>query len=135
MTQPRMHQFASGAKSTEIKPRYDLIPLEALLAMANRFAYGAARHGEHNWRKGATDPDFRRDRGNHAVEHIFNYLNNRTTYDATTGEATTPEHHLEAAITNLAMLCGLEQMALTAASYEREPEDTDAADPLDIRKP
>lgn len=107
---PQMHVFSSGAKSTEQKPRYDLIPIEATRAIAKRLAYGAARHGERNYEKGANDPAFIRDRQNHAFEHLQHYMAGRTTI-TTEGKEETPADHLEAAITNLAMLCYLEAAA------------------------
>lgn len=98
-----MHAFHSGAKSTVEKPRYDLIPRQALSAIANRLGYGVARHGENNWKKGASDPAFIRDRKNHAIEHLINYAN------GVRGGEVSVYAQLEAAITNLAMLCALEQ--------------------------
>src|SRR5690349_16756492 len=65
--------FTSGAKSSEEEPRYDLIPLPAMRLWAERLAYGAARHGTNNWQKGKDDPDYRRDRLNHAMEHLKRY--------------------------------------------------------------
>lgn len=132
----KMHEFGSGARSTEVKPRYDLIPTEALAALARRFGYGAVKHGENNWRNGVNDQEFHRDRVNHAIEHIFNYVHGITTYDEER-RPTTPAEHLEAAITNLAILCGLDGMK---KGHRLQNELIRAlaagdADPLDIRKP
>jgi hypothetical protein len=102
-----MKQFESGAKSTVQKPEYRLVPLEAMQAIAKRLAYGAARHGEKNYQKGAADPAFIRDRQNHAIEHLLHYANGDTITTAD-GKVETPMDHLEAAICNLAMLCWLE---------------------------
>ena len=102
-----MTEFESGAKSTVQKPEYRLIPIEAMHAIAKRFAYGAARHGEKNYQKGATDPAFIRDRQNHAIEHLHHYAAGETITTAD-GKVETPMDHLEAAICNLAMLCWLE---------------------------
>ena len=68
-----MRLFASGAKSSVEKPRYDLVPAVAVELIAERFAYGAARHGARNYRKGANDTDFVRDRTNHLIEHVMKY--------------------------------------------------------------
>ena len=102
-----MKEFESGAKSTVQKPDYRLIPLEAMQAIAKRFAYGAALHGERNYQKGAGDPAFIRDRQNHAIEHLLHYASGDTVITAE-GKVETPQDHLEAAICNLAMLCWLE---------------------------
>lgn len=90
--------FQSGAKSSEIKPRYDLIPVEALRREAMRMAEGAHAHGENNYRKGGTDPAFIVDRINHLIEHAMKYA---------AGDRT--EDHLAAVRANTAMLIWLEE--------------------------
>lgn len=76
-----MKVFASGAKSTTKKPRYDLIPLRALELLAERFGYGADRHGERNYRKGINDQEFITDRVNHLIEHVQKFAETRTRED------------------------------------------------------
>ena len=93
--QPHMHQFTSGAKSSTVKPRYDLLPIRGLKLGANRFQYGAERHGERNYTKGASDPVFIRDRINHLAEHVLKFTATRQTKD------------LEAIICNALMLAEL----------------------------
>lgn len=46
--------FATGARrdTQEGKPRYDLIPVEALKRLALLYARGAEKYGESNWQKG-----------------------------------------------------------------------------------
>lgn len=66
-----MHNFDSGAKSSEPAPRFDLIEPELLIRLAARMAQGAASHGERNYRKGVDDPAFVRDRLNHLVGHAL----------------------------------------------------------------
>lgn len=78
---PKMHEFASGAKSTVVKPRYDLIPQIAMELLAERFAYGAGRHGERNYRKGGQDPVFVTDRVNHLIEHVMQFAEHRRRAD------------------------------------------------------
>lgn len=68
------HEFESGAKSTVVKPRFDLIPLASLELLAERFGYGAERHGDKNYLKGRSDAVFIRDRKNHLFEHVVRYL-------------------------------------------------------------
>jgi hypothetical protein len=65
--------FASGAKSSEEKPRYDLIPVCALEREAVRMAEGAKAHGENNYQQGVNDPAFIMDRINHLIAHALNY--------------------------------------------------------------
>jgi len=65
--------FTSGAKSSEEKPRYDLIPFCALEREANRMSEGARAHGENNYQAGKDDPAFIRDRVNHMIAHALKY--------------------------------------------------------------
>lgn len=65
------HTFASGVMSSGKKPRYDLIPIEALMRIARRFELGALKYGENNWQKGVHDKAFILDRINHAIEHLM----------------------------------------------------------------
>jgi hypothetical protein len=78
---PAMKTFTSGAKSTVKKPEYYLIPLIALQLLAERFGFGKARHGERNYRKGASDQEFVTDRVNHLFEHVVNYAEHRRRSD------------------------------------------------------
>lgn len=98
-----MHEFESGAKSSVVEPRYDLVPLAADKYMAIRFAYGAGKHGEWNWEKGAEDPEWIRDRKNHAIKHMRRYINGRLPQDQLIKE-------LQAAACNIAILCAIEDM-------------------------
>ena len=43
---------AGGVKHDQGKPRYDLLPPEALAGLADILGYGAAKYAPHNWRKG-----------------------------------------------------------------------------------
>lgn len=70
-----MAVFESGAKSTERRPRYDLIPARALEREAARMADGADTHGENNYRRGKDDPAFQKDRLNHLIHHAIQYAN------------------------------------------------------------
>lgn len=42
----------NGKKDDDDKLRYDLIPLEALEAIAEVFTRGGKKYGDHNWREG-----------------------------------------------------------------------------------
>lgn len=45
-------QSEPGKKFDAGKPRYDLVPLDSLEAVAMVLAYGAQKYGERNWEKG-----------------------------------------------------------------------------------
>lgn len=92
-----MAVFASGAKSTEQKPRYDLIPIEALSREALRMGHGAEAHGENNYRQGVNDDAFIRDRINHLIEHALKYAAGDRSDD-----------HLAAIRCGAGMLCWME---------------------------
>lgn len=91
MSQP--YVAPSGARSSEQKPRYDLIPTVALQREAQRMAEGAAAHGELNYLKGKGDPVYIRERVNHMIEHALLYA---------AGDRSTD--HLSAIRCNAAML-------------------------------
>src|SRR5262245_12544912 len=61
---------ASGARSGHRAPRFDLVPPEASVRIAHRFAEGAAIYGAENWKKGIKDYTFIINRFNHAQEHL-----------------------------------------------------------------
>jgi hypothetical protein len=66
-----MHAFASGAKSSEHKLRYDLIPFHIFLdRLAKRYTDGAVKYGEYNWQKGLTERAYVLDRLNHLLVHV-----------------------------------------------------------------
>jgi dATP/dGTP diphosphohydrolase len=100
-------EFPSGAKSSERKPRYNLIPIEALSREAIRMGEGADAHGENNYRQGAQDAEFIKDRINHMLEHALLYA---------AGDRSTD--HLAAVRCNAGMLMWIESVhgELTAAS-------------------
>lgn len=63
----------SGAFSTPAT-RYDLLPPILLEQVAKRFEAGAVKYGPENWRKGLADTEYLRDRANHALQHLLNYI-------------------------------------------------------------
>lgn len=64
--------FASGAKRSQTKPRYDLIPSIFLKRLAARFEMGL-RYGEHNYKRGLPfDDTF-----NHIIDHLQSYRDRR----------------------------------------------------------
>jgi hypothetical protein len=60
----------SGASSSYCSD-YTQIPLEAMTALADRFALGAIKHGRGNWRGGLPDKDYVRERLNHIIRHAM----------------------------------------------------------------
>ena len=83
--------FATGARrnSSEGKGRYDLLPPEAIEAIAKRFEYGAKLHGENNYQLGIPNSSF----FDSALRHLF---------QAMAGDES--EDHLAASATNICML-------------------------------
>jgi hypothetical protein len=61
---------ACGATSSEC-PDFAQIPLTALIALANRFKLGEAKHGRDNWRKGLSDKRYVIERLNHVAFHAM----------------------------------------------------------------
>ena len=74
----KMHEFKTGAKRSEVKPRYDLIPKSFLERVAKRLTGevtkdkgGAFQYGECNWEKGLATSDVI----NHNYDHLSSYAN------------------------------------------------------------
>ncbi len=99
-------KFEGGALRSEVKPRYDLMPLEALQALAERLGFGAASKGDRNWMNGG--PEFFRETANHLFEHLMKYMSGDTSED-----------HPAAIICNAAFVCWWERVG-KAAWYARE---------------
>ena len=89
--------YEGGATRSNMKERYDLIPKEAIDAIARRLALGAERHGENNWKQGG--PEFRKATINHLMKHLLNYMKSGNADDANT----------DAIICNAAFLCYFEE--------------------------
>jgi len=60
--------FPGGARRSDRKPRFDLIPFELLEAIAEALTEGTAKYGPHNWKRGGKD--FFLDAWNHAFVHL-----------------------------------------------------------------
>jgi len=65
-----------GAEQTEINFSFDLIPKEILEMLANIFKYGADKYKPHGWINITIN-----DHINHAIEHIYNFLDDEKNSD------------------------------------------------------
>lgn len=66
-----LHEFTSGAKSSEHLLRYDLIPWHIFAdRLAKRYTDGAVKYGEFNWQMGLKERAYVLDRANHALRHL-----------------------------------------------------------------
>ena len=59
-----MRRFPGGARRTDRKLRFDLIPFEFLESVAEVLTRGAVKYGPYNWKRG--QKDFFLDAWNHA---------------------------------------------------------------------
>lgn len=85
----------SGATSRSKAIPYDLVPREAIIAIANRYQYGRDHgHAKNNWKIAKDDPEYQQERVNHAFEHFLRIQ-----------DGTGTREDLEAVLCNLAMLC------------------------------
>lgn len=64
--------FEGGATRSKTDVRFDLIPPEATIAVARRYALGLEKHGEGNWKHG--DVEFVKGLINHAQMHMHDIL-------------------------------------------------------------
>jgi hypothetical protein len=64
--------FATGSRrdTNEGKPRYDLVPVEALRRWADLMARGAKKYGEWNWAKGQSLSRYEES----ALRHWYQYI-------------------------------------------------------------
>jgi hypothetical protein len=90
-----MHEFENSAKRSEVRPRYDLIPFEALIGLADRFTIGL-KYGEDNWKSGG--PDFFKDAKNHLIHHLWCWLDGRLE------DEKSPTDHLKSVLWNASIL-------------------------------
>ena len=72
---PGKFYLPGGATRSERAPRYDLVPHELSRRVAARYAMGAMKHGEQNWKNSlTTEADARTfclEALNHMQEHLF----------------------------------------------------------------
>ena len=97
-------QSKSGAKSSVQMARYDLIDAGFLRLTAERLGYGAEKYGDpHNYRQGASDPEYIRDRENHLFAHVLKFMRATTLADR--------QKQLSAIGANCSMLAYLDEAA------------------------
>jgi hypothetical protein len=66
--QQNSRRFPGGARRTDRKFRFDLIPFEFLESVAEALTAGAIEYGDYNWKRG--QKDFFLDAWNHAFVHL-----------------------------------------------------------------
>ena len=74
-----IRRFPGGARRSDRKPRFDLIPFEFLESIAEALTRGAARFGSYNWKRG--QKDFFLDAWNHAFVHLQMFKEGDTSED------------------------------------------------------
>lgn len=67
---------SKGAKQSSTLGRFDLIPGSSMRRLASILDYGAGKYGENNWHGLELS-----DHINHALEHLFAYLEGNTSED------------------------------------------------------
>lgn len=70
MQQPCAIVIHSSGAGTSKTPRFDLIPRDALIRLADRYELGL-KYGEDNWRKGMEDKAYVIERISHVVDHAL----------------------------------------------------------------
>lgn len=69
-----LHVSDSGATSSHVPLRYDIIPRSLIERAAERYTFGAAKHGERNYQLGLGDRGHIVARINHIFEHMNKLL-------------------------------------------------------------
>lgn len=70
MSRIELEKSPSGATSSKLDVRFDLIPPTFIRRLARRYALGIEKgHVQYNWRLGMEDPDFIQARINHFENH------------------------------------------------------------------
>lgn len=93
----------SGATSSHVPLRYDLIPRSLIEIAAKRYTDGAVKHGERGYQNGLEDWDFILNRINHITEHWNKLFHRADDVD----EVESPRDHLGAILWGIGFLCEL----------------------------
>lgn len=108
-----MIEFNGGAKRSDMKPMYRLIPLVALERLALTLTEGHIKYDPdiytRNWKKG--DQDFAAACYDHLIEHVMKGAGGDTTED-----------HLGHAMANIAFLMWYEEMGIYNPASKPQPE-------------
>ena len=110
--------FKSGASRSEYKPAYHHIPASALRRLAQRYALGIEKHGEHNWLRGGTDRHYLSQVFNHIIDHLLLYRDGVNNDD----------DHLGAAMWGIAALCEYEARGHCRPGLIGLPTEQEVAD-------
>jgi len=74
-TKSNLEVSPSGATTSKLDIRFDLVPQIFIKRVAQRFSLGIKKgHTEYNWRQGITDPVFIQARINHMLNHLNLFL-------------------------------------------------------------
>src|SRR5947209_10864987 len=105
----KFRRFPGGARRSDRKPRFDLIPFDFLEAVAEVLTRGAARYGPYNWKCGKKD--FFLDAWNHAFVHLQKFK-----------EGDTSEDHLAHLACNVAFLIwAVRRRTISQRAFSAEP--------------
>lgn len=99
----KLHVSESGATSSHVPLRYDLIPRSLVEIAAERYTKGAIKHGERGYQKGLEDWEFILNRINHITEHWNKLFHSADDID----EVENPKDHLGAILWGIGFLCEL----------------------------
>lgn len=66
---------SSKPKTEVVSPGIDQIPFEGIEAIGAIFAEGEPKYGRDNWKKGAGDIEYERERTRHAMRHLWLWAN------------------------------------------------------------
>jgi len=72
--------YIGGATSSHC-PDFGQIPLESLIALAERFKLGEKKHGRGNWQNGINDRAYVIERANHVIYHAYKLINKLESLD------------------------------------------------------
>lgn len=119
--------FKSGATSRSKARDFTLLVPESINAIVDRHQFGIdVGHDRNNWQKGASDPDFVRDRVNHFFEHAIAIVTGVHPRDKRPGNFT----DVEAALCNLQMIAWYRTHGTgLAEAFPHLKEETDGSKP------
>lgn len=66
--------FESGAKRSGLSTRFDLLPYNGMVRVAQRYELGLTKYTRDNWKKGLKDPVFIDQLKCHIADHMLKYF-------------------------------------------------------------